>query len=293
MKADLYGGKESIPGSADVWTAIGYVTDEPIKEGEEAILYRTKDTSPDFLNIDPNEIIKFHQYKDATEMFGALFSTISNDTTKEQLTPKDIMIIDMDTFSYIKNYNKLVSYLHIMNENREKDNEKPYNVFIHTAGAANPEDFFREDSIVYSSVRRAKGNESFMVYIINAQKCVNTLQRRTDRNALFTAITRSKGWVRVFGYGEDMQVLCDEFEQIKSYDFKLYFEHYPTKAELESIFLNNKDVEVRDKLAFDKTKELINRLSKEGSVSKVQLMKQLFDADKEELLQLLQESDNE
>jgi hypothetical protein len=46
-------------------------------------------------------------------------------------------------------------------------------------------------------------------------------------------------------------------------------------------------------LAFDKTKELINRLSKEGSVSKVQLMKQLFDADKEELLQLLQESDNE
>lgn len=286
-------GLVQLPGSADVWTAIGYVTDEPIKEGEEAILYRTKDTSPDFLNIDPNEIIKFHQYKDATEMFGALFSTISNDTTKEQLTPKDIMIIDMDTFSYIKNYNKLVSYLHIMNENREKDNEKPYNVFIHTAGAANPEDFFREDSIVYSSVRRAKGNESFMVYIINAQKCVNTLQRRTDRNALFTAITRSKGWVRVFGYGEDMQVLCDEFEQIKSYDFKLYFEHYPTKAELESIFLNNKDVEVRDKLAFDKTKELINRLSKEGSVSKVQLMKQLFDADKEELLQLLQESDNE
>ena len=129
--------------------------------------------------------------------------------------------------------------------------------------------------------------------IVNAQKCVNTLQRRTDRNALFTAITRSKGWVRVFGYGEDMQTLCDEFEKIREHDFKLYFEHYPTKAEQETIFLNNQDVEGRDKRAFDQTKELINRLSQEGSISKVQLMKQLFDADIEELLQLLRESENE
>lgn len=49
----------------------------------------------------------------------------------------------------------------------------------------------------------------------------------------------------------------------------------------------------RDKLAFDQTKELINRLSQEGRISKVQLMKQLFDADSEELLQLLRESENE
>ena len=122
---------------------------------------------------------------------------------------------------------------------------------------------------------------------------MNTLQRITDRNALFTAITRSKGWVRVLGFGEDMQVLCDEFERIKEYDFKLYFEHYPTKAEQQTIFLNNQDVEGRDKRAFDQTKELINRLSQGGSISKVQLMKQLFDADTEELLQLLQESEDE
>ncbi len=90
-----------------------------------------------------------------------------------------------------------------------------------------------------------------------------------------------------------MQVLCDEFERIKEYDFKLYFEHYPTKAEQQTIFLNNQDVEGRDKRAFDQTKELINRLSQGGSISKVQLMKQLFDADTEELLQLLQESEDE
>ena len=286
-------GLVQLPGSADVWPAIGYITDEPIEEGKEATLYRTKETSPDFLNVEKSEIIKFNKYKDAYEMFDALFETISEDTTKEQLTPMDIMIIDLDTLSYSNNYSKLITYLNAVNEDRLSPGDTDFKFRIHTAGAASPEDFFRNNSIVYSSVRRAKGNESFMVYVVNAQKCVNTLQRRTDRNALFTAITRSKGWVRVLGFGEDMQVLCDEFERIKEYDFKLYFEHYPTKAEQQTIFLNNQDVEGRDKRAFDQTKELINRLSQGGSISKVQLMKQLFDADTEELLQLLQESEDE
>lgn len=286
-------GLVQLPGSVDVWSAIGYVSDSTIQEGKEATLYRTKDTSPDFLNVDKNEIIKFSKYKDATEMYDALFDTIFCDINTEQLAPRDIMIIDMDTLSYSNNYNSLILYLSEVNEGRETTGKPLFDFHIHTAGAASPEDFFRNHSIVYSSVRRAKGNESFMVYIINAQKCVNSLQRRADRNALFTAITRSKGWVRVFGYGEDMESLCNEFEKIKEHDFKLYFANYPTKKEQQTIFLNNRDVADGEKRAFDQTKELINKLSQEGSISKVQLMKQLFDADTNELLQLLQEADNE
>ena len=286
-------GLVQLPSSADVWKAIGYVTDKPIQEGSEAILYRTKETSPDFLNVDENEIIKFYKDNNAHGMYDALLETIKKDLNEEQLLPKDIMIIDMDTLSYANNHSSLMTYLRALNEEKEANGEEPFNVRVHTAGAASPEDFFRERSIVYSSVRRAKGNESYMVYIVNAQKCVNSLQRRTDRNALFTAITRSKGWVRVFGYGEDMATLCEEFETIKKNDFKLYFKSYPTKKELETIFLNNQDVKDKDVKAFAQTKELISRLSEEGSMGKVQLMKQLYDADKEELLRLLQEADDE
>lgn len=50
-----------------------------------------------------------------------------------------------------------------------------------------------------------------------------SLQKRTDRNGLFTAVTRSKGWVRVLGCGEDMEILYHEFEEIRNHDFKLYF----------------------------------------------------------------------
>lgn len=286
-------GLVQLPSSADVWEAIGYVADGPIQEGKEVELYRTKDTSPDYLKVDPNEVITFSKYANAKDMFDALFKTVSNDITLEQLIPKDIMIIDMDTLSYSDNYSKLVMYLNAVNEEKEEKKETRYEFRIHTAGAASPEDFFRENSIVYSSVRRAKGNESFMVYIINAQKCVNSLQRRTDRNALFTAITRSKGWVRVLGYGEDMQTLCEEFEKIREHGFKLYFEHYPTREEQETIFLNNRDVEDKDKYTIDQTKELIDRLSKQGNITKIQLMKQLFGADTEELFKILKDSNNE
>ena len=33
-----------------------------------------------------------------------------------------------------------------------------------------------------------------------------------------------------------MDVLCQEFNTIKEHDFKLYFEHYPTKDELEELY---------------------------------------------------------
>ena len=63
------------------------------------------------------------------------------------------------------------------------------------------------------------------MYIVNAQKCVNSLRRRSDRNGLFTAITRSKGWVRVLGYGEDMDALAQEFEEIKKTDSYSFYQH--------------------------------------------------------------------
>ena len=138
--------------------------------------------------------------------------------------------------------------------------------------------------MVYSSVRRAKGNETFMIYIVNAQKCVNSLQRRSDRNGLFTAITRSKGWVRVLGYGEDMEILNQEFEEIKNHDFKLYFDEYPDKEKHKQIFVNNRDVEDKDIKIIGNTKSLIDKLTGEGNVSKLQLMQELFGMSKEELL---------
>lgn len=284
-------GLLQLPGSTSVWEAIGYVSDAPIQEGKEVTLFRTKETSPELLKVNPDEIIDFLAYENEKSMYIALLDMVKNDLDKEQLLPRDIMIIDMDTFDYGDNRVRLSRLKDKINaeaawdeeDNYHEENEI-YKFDIHTAGAANPEDFFREDSVVYSSVRRAKGNETFMVYIVNAQKCVNSLRRRSDRNGLFTAITRSKGWIRVLGYGEDMEVLNQEFEEIKEHNFKLYFDEYPDKDKQKEIFLNNQDVADKDVKTLGTTKALIDKLTGEGSASKLQIMQELFGMTREELL---------
>lgn len=287
-----------LPSTSSVWEAIGYVTDKPIEEGKQVVLYRTTETSPELLRVNKNDIIDFLCYDNAKSMNIALLDMIKNDLEEQQLLPRDIMIIDMDTYEYSKNCSQLSNIQAVFNSEAAYDDDwryheekEIYKYNLHTAGAANPEDFFRDDSIVYSSVRRAKGNETFMVYIVNAQKCVNSLQRRTDRNGLFTAITRSKGWIRVLGFGEDMQTLNEEFEEIKNHDFKLFFSEYPDKNKLKEIFLNNKDVADKDIKTIDSTKALIDKLTEEGHVTKVQLMQELFGMSKEELAKILEGSE--
>ena len=125
------------------------------------------------------------------------------------------------------------------------------------------------------------------MYIVNAQKCVNSLRRRSDRNGLFTAITRSKGWVRVLGYGEDMDALAQEFEEIKKHDYKLHFDEYPDKETQKRIFLNNKEDGQKDVEALGSTKQLIDKLTAGAGVSKLQLMQELFGMSRDELIKEL------
>lgn len=88
---------------------------------------------------------------------------------------------------------------------------------------------------------RAKGNEAGMVYVINAQDChADARNLATIRNRLFTAITRSKAWIRVLGVGQDMARLIDEYQALKSRGFELQFT-YPTKAQRERLRIIHRD----------------------------------------------------
>lgn len=290
-------GLLQLPGSSSVWEAIGYISDTPIEEGKPVTLYRTKETSPELLKVDPDDIIRFLSYDSSNAMYEALLDMIQDDLVANELLPRDLMIIDMDTFDYNKNRQVLTDIQFTQNyfdgEVHRVHHHPKYAFKVHAAGAANPEDFFRDDSVVYSSIRRAKGNETFVVYIVNAQKCVNSLRRRSDRNGLFTAITRSKGWVRVLGYGEDMDALAQEFEEIKKHDYKLHFDEYPDKETQKRIFLNNKDVAQKDVEALGSTKQLIDKLTAGSGVSKLQLMQELFGMSRDELIKELSKNTGE
>lgn len=134
-------GTLQLPGSSEVWKAIGYFSETPIIEGQEVTLYRTKETSPEFLKVNSKDIIQFWGYEDAMAMYRALLDMLKNDLEEQQLLPRDIMVIDMDTFDYGKNCMRLSNIKSELNsevafsDDFEYDDEKEiYKFDIHTAG---------------------------------------------------------------------------------------------------------------------------------------------------------------
>lgn len=97
-------------------------------------------------------------------------------------------------------------------------------------------------SIAFTDIHRAKGNEVGMAYIINAQDSYEAQgQIAIARNRLFSAITRSKAWARVLGVGPNMRKLCQEFAHVKAKDFQLEFV-YPTEQERQALATVNRDM---------------------------------------------------
>lgn len=266
-------GLLQLPGSPDVWKSIGYHSDEPLVEGKQVILYRTPETSPDKLGANPNELIDFIKVDNSTCMYEELLKSITVNLNDDCLDAKDIMIIDMDAISVNENYQKLFSIL----------NNSEYSCNIHKAGSKNPEDFFRNNSVVYSTIYRAKGNEAYYVYVLNAQKCIGTLSKIKERNSLFTAITRSKGWVKVIGIGEDMGSLIEEYNLIKQNDYKLVFNNYPTKEEQEKLLLNNQDIDEPDQKTLDNARKVIGKLK--DKIPTEDIFKELLGPDYQKIIE--------
>ena len=69
-----------------------------------------------------------------------------------------------------------------------------------------------------------------MVYIMNAQTCLSGPELISLRNTLFTAIT-PRAWIRICGWGPNMEELEKEIKAIISNGYRLKFS-IPTSDEL-------------------------------------------------------------
>ena len=70
-------------------------------------------------------------------------------------------------------------------------------------------------SVTITTPFRAKGNEANIVFVINAQRVAGDFTLRM-RNAFFVAVTRSRGWCYISGFGAGIQKLANEIEAIKA-----------------------------------------------------------------------------
>ncbi len=223
-------------GESELWREIGYeVKEGDLQDGANVVLQRTPAASPSFLEKDfqINDLIQFILFKNEEEQSDWVVNEIKKNLQQEELSYDDIVVINPDPLTTREKVGLI----------RKKLLESEIN--SHLAGVdTDPDIFFKSDtsSITFTGIYRAKGNEAGMVYIINAQDCHSTSANlATLRNRLFTAITRSKAWVRVLGIGENMQSLINEYNILHSKNYELHF-RYPTQAEREQMSIVHRDI---------------------------------------------------
>ena len=220
-------------GQDALWTDVGYVVESgELAGGKNVTLARTPNTSPLFLeeHSPPDELIQFLTFENSTQQTEWLVNSIKTDVSEEELRPEDIVVINPNPLSTQREVGPARQALFRDGINNE------------LAGVSTSADVFtKADAVTFTGIFRAKGNEAGMVYIINGQDCYSGWDKAATalvRNRLFTAITRSKAWVRVLGIGAHMDRLAEELKLLRENNFKLRFD-YPTDDEKAQLRLIN------------------------------------------------------
>ena len=224
-----------------LWEEIGYkVKDGQLAKGQHVVLERTTETSPRFLEeqFDIDDLVQFIKFEDESAQNAWLAQQIQHNLNEDELRHDDIIVIHPDPRTARGRTGPIRKQLF------------ESGVQTHLAGVDTDADvFFRTDtpSVTFTGIYRAKGNEGGMVYVINAQDCNGSGPGLANlRNRLFTAITRSKAWVRVIGFGPKMQGLIDEFEALKQNDFVLDFT-YPDDNLLGKLRIVHRDLSPQER----------------------------------------------
>jgi len=239
-----------------LWSEVGYeVANGALEEGKKVSLYRPEDTSPNFFEerVEYRELVHTECFSSDSDQADWVIKEILKNINEDELLPSDILVISPDAMTMKSTTSEIRSRL------------MHSGVKNHIAGEANADVFARADSVAFSGIYRAKGNEAAMVYLLNSQQCYESADGSPanlirKRNTLFTAITRSKAWVNICGVGERMQKLSEELQLIAENDYHLNF-RYPTDSEIDQMNVIHRDISQKDKKRIAESKSLMQKIS--------------------------------
>ena len=182
------------PDEPSLWTDIGYRTVHGrLALGEEVTLERSPESAPPYFGqlLHPADSVVVVDFPDELAQDAWVADQIHKNLTEDELEHDDILIVLPDTYRAKSRAPRLMREL----ARRE--------IMSHLAGVNTSRDtVFQADSVAITHIHRAKGNEAPMVYAIDSQYASLAFNEITRRNTLFTAITRSRAWVRIVGWGE-------------------------------------------------------------------------------------------
>ena len=216
------------------------------EEGKEVILKREEEKKGVEIEMPQSFQLEAEEYAAAATKMLDLIQF-------EDIMPKDIMIIDLDERYVGQDH---AHFSKIFREELQKRNMKDHDIRINLVDKNNPVRVKIENAIPYTTIYRAKGNEANLVFILNCNSISLSFRNSTARNKIFTAMTRAK-W-QVWLYGKDMEDYSHELTQVKTNDYMLKF-NYPTEEQRKAIkILGDKEVKFENKL--NSATEILNNL---------------------------------
>jgi superfamily I DNA and RNA helicase len=243
---------------------VGYrVVEGELDFGNDVVLARRDDSAPEYFSklLDPADSVQWQSFDNSEKQAEWVAEQIRANLTVDELDAKDILVILANPLTARDEAPKVMKAL------------SAHEISSHLAGVmASVDELFQEGSVAITGIYRAKGNEAPMVYLLGSEYCAGTARFTSikARNILFTAITRSRAWVRICGLGIDMAGLSNELTGVVQNRYRLAF-RVPTRQEIEKIRRIHRDVS-KEELAKIKKVERglaeVLELIRRGEISK-------------------------
>lgn len=226
----LYNKVRSLPfqtfDNPSMWKDIGYsVISGSLDYGMSVTIERNKNANPEYFErlLSKEDSIIAKGFETKEQQYSWVAHEIAKNISQDQLDPDDILVIFPNAYTSKTEYSDFAFYL------------SSCGVDSFLAGVNSSQDLFRiQGKVTCSGIYRAKGNEAPMVYIINSEYCYSSFEPVHQRNILFTAITRSRAWVRICGVGQTFLDLENEISVCIKNDYRLTFK-CPTQTEAKQI----------------------------------------------------------
>ena len=209
-----------------LWSEIGYaVLKGELIAGSEVVLERSTQSYPRYFSqlLNRDDSIMFRGFASEAEQDAWVAAEIRKNLAEDELESDDILIVLPEAYTSRSRGRSLTAAL------------ARQGIAAHLVGVTSSRDeVFRKGSVAITHIFRAKGNEAPMVYAVDSEHASNGYNLITRRNTLFTALTRSRAWIRVTGVGVGMDALLAEFNAIRERQFHLQFV-VPTSEELRRL----------------------------------------------------------
>ncbi len=188
------------------WEDLGFrVAEGAFQPGEKQVIQRPEAHSPSMVShhYAPEEMVQIRILPDLKAEVDAVVAQIKADLA-DGLLLQDMVVITVND----RHASDTLQFLQFRLEANEIE------VYNTQRDSPKIQDFQSPGCLTVTTAHKAKGNEAMIVYILGIGELFRENTFVPERNKLYVAMTRAKGWVRLFGTGEGAERCKAELDRV-------------------------------------------------------------------------------